>query len=116
MGSTEYDVERNIVDERHLAKDTQGRDEAKRLQDDLLRAIEPLESQLILRANVRPLRPDALYRASRDAAAPISNRQFSPPLSPSSKQKFLVVITAIVVIAAGVAIGVARRSALCAPR
>ena len=106
MGSTEYDVERNIVDERHLAKDTQGRDEAKRLQDDLLRAIEPLESQLILRANVRPLRPDALYRASRDAAAPISNRQFSSPLSPPSKRKILVVITAFVVIATGVAIGV----------
>jgi hypothetical protein len=106
MDFTEHDVERNIVGERHLAKDTQDCDEAKRLQDDLLRAIEPLERQVILRASVRPLRPDAFYRASRDAAVPISNRQFSPPLSSSSKQKLLIVIAAIVVIAAGVAIGV----------
>jgi len=101
MDFTEHNVERNLVDERHSAKDTQERDEAKRLQDDLLRAIEPLESQVIVRASVRPLRPDAFYRASGDAAVPISNRQFS-----SSKQKLLLVITVIVVIAAGVTIGV----------
>ena len=50
---------------------------------------------------------DALYRASRDAAVPISNRQSSPPLSPPPRQKIRVVIAAIVVVAAGVATGVA---------
>src|SRR5258708_40246830 len=50
---------------------------------------------------------DALYRAGRDAAVPISNRQSSPPLSPPPRQKIPVVIAAIVVVAAGVAIGVA---------
>ena len=106
MDFTEHDVEGNIVDARHLPEDAPNRDEAKRLQDDLRKAIEPLERQVILRTSVRPLRPDAFYRASRDAAVPISSQQLSPPISPSSKQKRLVVIAAIVVIAAGGAIGV----------
>jgi hypothetical protein len=105
MDFTEHDVEGNIVDARHLPEDAPNRDEAKRLQDDLRKAIEPLERQVILRTSVRPLRPDAFYRASRDAAVPISSQQLSPPISRSSKQKRLV-IAAIVVIAAGAAIGV----------
>ena len=50
--------------------------------------------------------PGAFYRGSSDAPAPISNRQFSPPVSPSSKQKLLVIFTVAVGIAGGVAIGV----------
>jgi hypothetical protein len=104
MDFTEYGAERNIVDGRELPKGTQNRDESKRLQDDI-RAIKPLERQMILRASVRPLGPGAFYRGTGDAPAPISNPQFSPPASPS-KQKLLVIFTVAVGIAGGVAIGV----------
>ena len=105
MDFTEYGAERNIVDARDLPKGTQNRDESKRLLDDV-RAIEAPERQMILPASVRQLRPGAFYRGAGDAPAPISNRQFSPPASPSSKQKLLVIFTVAVGIAGGVAIGV----------
>jgi hypothetical protein len=105
MDFTEYGAERNIVDARDLPKGTQNREESKRLLDDI-RAIEAPERQMILPASVRQLRPGAFYRGSGDAPAPISNRQFSPPASPSSKQKLLVIFTVAVGIAGGVAIGV----------
>ena len=105
MDFTEYGAERNIVDARDLPKGTENRDESKRLLDDI-KAIEAPERQMILRASARQLRPGAFYRGSGDAPAPISNRQFSPPASPSSKQKLLVIFTVAVGIAAGVAIGV----------
>jgi hypothetical protein len=105
MDFTEHGAERNVADARDLPKGTQNRDESKCLRDDI-RAIEPPEHQMILRASVRPLRPDALYRPSGDAPAPIANRQLSPPTPPSSKQKLLVIFTVAVGIAGGVAIGV----------
>lgn len=104
MDFTEYGAERNIVDARDLPKDTQNYDESRRLLDEI-RAIEAPERQMILRASARQLRPGAFYRGSGDAA-PISKRQFSPPASPSSKQKLLVIITVVVGIAGGVVIGV----------
>jgi hypothetical protein len=90
MDFTEHGAERNIADARDLPKGTQNRDESKRLQDDI-RAIKPLERQMILRASARPVS--------------ISNPQFSPPASPS-KQKRLVVFTVAVGIVGGAAIGV----------
>jgi hypothetical protein len=105
MDFKEYGSERNIVDARDLPKGTENRDESKRLLDDI-RAIEAPERQMILQASARQLRLGAFYRGSGHAPAPISNRQFSPPASPSSKQKLLVIFTVAVGIAAGVAIGV----------
>jgi hypothetical protein len=110
MDSAECGAERNSVDARDLPKGTQNRDESKRLLDDI-RAIEAPERQMILPASVRQLRPGAFYRGSGDAPAPISHRQFSPPASPSSKQKLLVIFTVAVGIAGGVAIGVAFSAA-----
>ena len=88
-----------------LPEGTQNREESKRLQDDM-RAIDPPERQMILRASARQLGPGAFYRGSGDVPAPISNRQFSPPVSPSSKQKLPVIFTLAVGIASGVAVGV----------
>ena len=92
MYFTEHGAERNFVDARDLPKGTQNCDESKRLQVDI-RAIEPPERQMIPRASVRPLGPGAFYRGSSDAPAPISSRQFSRPVSPSSKLKLLVIVT-----------------------
>jgi hypothetical protein len=110
MNFTEHGAERNIADAGDLPagdlpEGTQNREESKRLQDDM-RAIDPPERQMILRASARQLGPGAFYRGSGDVPAPISNRQFSPPVSPSSKQKLPVIFTLAVGIASGVAVGV----------
>jgi hypothetical protein len=98
------DIDESFAHARPSPRDQQNRDEAKRLQDDVLGAIERLERQTLPLAIARPIRPSAFDRA--DVAERISNLRFSRTSSPSSSWKVLRIRVIVGVVAAAFAIGV----------
>jgi hypothetical protein len=106
------DIESDI-DPRSESRDTRSEKELRRLLENVLRAVEPLERQMIPIAHVRPVRPDV--RAIADGAVQISNWQSSPPLSPPSfspsSKWVLISMRVAIVVAAGVAVGSANIAA-----
>jgi hypothetical protein len=98
------DIDESFAHARPSPKDQQNRDEAKRLQDDVLGAIERLERQSLPLAIARPIRPGAFDRA--DVAERISNLRFSQTSSPFSSRKGFRIRVIVGIVAAAFAIGV----------
>jgi hypothetical protein len=99
----------NDIDERFALarlspKDQQNSDEAKRLQDDVLSAIERLERRSFPLAIARPIGPSVFDRT--DVSELISNLHFSPTTSPFSRWKLLGIRVIVGVVSAGFAISV----------
>jgi hypothetical protein len=103
MDFAKYDSDESFAHTRLSPKDQQNPDEAKRLQDDVLSAIDRLERQSFPLAIARPIRPSAFDRA--DVSELISNLHFSPTTSPFSPWKLLGIRVIVGVVAAGFAIG-----------
>jgi hypothetical protein len=86
--------------------DEQDVDEFKRFQDDIERAIEPLQNQIVLHASAPQTWQELLQQAGVEIPSPISSEGYPASLSPSllHKQSFAKLMIGAVV--AGVAIGV----------
>jgi hypothetical protein len=104
MDFAKYDSDQSFAHTRLSPKDQQNPAEAKRLQDDVLSAIERLERQSFPLAIARPIGPSVFDRA--DVSELISNLHFSPTTSPFSRWKLLGIRVIVGVVAAGFAIGV----------
>jgi hypothetical protein len=98
------DIDERFAHMRLSLQDQQNRDEAKRLQDDVLRAIERLERQSLPVAIAGPVRPSVFDRA--DVSELISNLHLSPTPSPFSSWKVLGIRVIVGVVASAFAIGV----------
>jgi hypothetical protein len=104
MNSVEINLKN--IDALVAANDAQDVDEFKRFQDDIERAIEPLQNQIVLHASAPQTWQELLQQAGVEIPSPISSEGYPASLSPSllHKQSFAKLMIGAVV--AGVAIGV----------
>jgi hypothetical protein len=104
MNSVEINLKN--IDALVAKHDEQDVDEFKRFQDDIERAIEPLQNQIVLHASAPQTWQELLQQAGVEIPSPISSEGYPASLSPSllHKQSFAKLMIGAVV--AGVAIGV----------
>jgi hypothetical protein len=104
MNSVEINLKN--IDALVAANDEQDVDEFKRFQDDIERAIEPLQNQIVLYASAPQTWQELLQQAGVEIPSPTSSERYPASLSPSllHKQSFAKLMIGAVV--AGVAIGV----------
>jgi len=105
MDCTKHELDRRSVGTRRQADDTQDAGELKRFQEDVLRAIAPLQDKMSPEAGVVSSWPALLHRGGHDVPAMMSIRQYPISLPLSFKQK-LFVFGAMIAIVVGVSIGV----------
>jgi hypothetical protein len=105
MNSVEINLKN--IDALVAANDEQDVDEFKRFQDDIERAIEPLQNQIVLHTSAPQTWQELLQQAGVEIPSPISSERYPASLAPSllHKQSFAKLMIGAVV--AGVAIGVA---------
>jgi hypothetical protein len=104
MNSVEINLKN--IDALVAKHDEQDVDEFKRFQDDIERAIEPLQNQIVLYASAPQTWQELLQQAGVEIPSPTSSERYPASLSPSllHKQSFAKLMIGAVV--AGVAIGV----------
>jgi hypothetical protein len=104
MNSVEINLKN--IDALVAANEEQDVDEFKRFQDDIERAIEPLQNQIVLHTSAPQTWQELLQQAGVEIPSPISSERYPASLAPSllHKQSFAKLMIGAVI--AGVAIGV----------
>ncbi len=106
MNSFEMKLNQTGIDARIATNDKRDVDEFQRFQDDIKRAIEPLQNEIILHTSAPQTWQDLLQQAGIEIPSPTSSEPYPASPSPSllHQQSFAKLMIAAVI--AGVAIGV----------